>query len=79
MRSMAIVERRTGPDRRKPYLVNVSKEGRWVLVEVPELGVVSQALVLSEAADTARDLIAGWLDVNPARIRVRLRQRSSQV
>jgi hypothetical protein len=59
--------------------VNVSKECRWVLLEVPELGAVGQALALSEAEHEARDLIAVWLDVDPTRVRVRLRRRSSRV
>ena len=79
MRSMATVQRLTAQDRRKPYLVNVSKESRWVLLEVPELGAVGQALASGDAEREARDLIASWLDVDPARVTVRLRQRSPRV
>jgi hypothetical protein len=59
--------------------VNVSKERRWVLLEVPELGAVGQALALGRAEREARDLVAVWVDIDPTRVRVRLRRRSSRL
>lgn len=40
------------------YRVNVTREGKWWMVEIPELDELTQARRLSEAETMARDLIA---------------------
>jgi predicted RNase H-like HicB family nuclease len=52
------------------YTVQVFRDsGQWI-IEVPELDVVGQTRTLAGAADTARGLIALWLDVDPASVDV---------
>jgi hypothetical protein len=41
------------------------REGRWWLLRVPELDIVTQTRRLGHAGRTARDLIATWLDADP--------------
>lgn len=56
----------------RTYTVQVFRDsGLWV-IEVPEIDVVGQARTLASAADTARSLIALWLDVDPAAISVEM-------
>jgi hypothetical protein len=54
------------------YQVTATREGRWWLLRVPELDVVTQVERLSRAEETARDAIATWLDVPPAEVTVEL-------
>ncbi len=62
--------------RRRPYLVTVHPDGRWWHIRVPELPhAVSQALQLRDAPTQARDLIASWLDVPAAQVKVIVRRR----
>ena len=50
---------------RKSYLVTAQRDGRWWLLRVPELDVVTQTRRLARAEGTARDLIATWLGHKP--------------
>ncbi|BDZ64374.1 hypothetical protein GCM10025877_13120 [Agromyces mangrovi Wang et al. 2018] len=50
---------------RNAYRVNARRDGRWWLVEVPELDTVGQARNTAEVEDVAREVIALWLDVEP--------------
>jgi hypothetical protein len=49
----------------KTYRVHAEREGRFWLLRVPELDIMTQARRLTEADEMARDLIATWLDVAP--------------
>ncbi len=49
----------------KTYRVRAEREGKFWLLTVPELDIMSQARRLTEAEEMARDLIATWLDVSP--------------
>ena len=45
------------------YDVNVTRDGKWWMVEVPAIGGLTQARRVTEVEDMARDLIAVTLDV----------------
>lgn len=49
----------------KTYRVQAVREGKFWLLTVPELDVMTQARRLTEAEEMARDLIATWLEVAP--------------
>jgi len=58
----------------KRYDAVVFQDRTWWMIEIPELGTISQALSRSVVPSQARDLIAVWLDVTeqhvlPPRIR----------
>ncbi|NQX37109.1 hypothetical protein [Herbiconiux sp. VKM Ac-2851] len=58
----------------KRYDAVAFQDRTWWMIEVPELGTITQALNRSEVASQARDLIAVWLGINekhvvPPRIR----------
>lgn len=50
---------------RRTYQVDVSRDGRWWLIRVPELDTVGQARTLAEVNAVARDVIGLWLDAAP--------------
>lgn len=50
---------------RKTYQVNVVREGRWWIIDVPEIDYRTQARKLSEIEHMGRDLIATMEDVDP--------------
>ncbi|GAA1772163.1 antitoxin HicB [Agromyces humatus] len=50
---------------RKTYQVTASKDGRWWLVQVPELDTVGQARNAAEVEEVAREVIGLWLDLEP--------------
>ncbi|MFD4421045.1 DUF2188 domain-containing protein [Agromyces sp. NPDC058484] len=50
---------------RKTYDATARKDGRWWLVQVPELDTVGQARSAAEIEDVAREVIGLWLDVEP--------------
>jgi predicted RNase H-like HicB family nuclease len=52
------------------YTVQVFRDSDQWVIEVPDLDVVGQARTLAGAADTARELIALWFDVDPAGVDV---------
>lgn len=49
----------------KSYRVHAEREGKFWLLRVPELDIMTQARRLTEADEMTRDLIATWLDVAP--------------
>jgi hypothetical protein len=49
--------------KRTTYRVTTSRDGRWWLLRVPQLDIVTQARRLSGADATSRDLIALWLRI----------------
>lgn len=60
------------PTEARTYTVQVFRDsGLWV-IEVPEIDAVGQARTLASAAETARTLIALWLDVDPETISVEM-------
>lgn len=54
----------------RTYTVQVFRDNGFWILEVPELCVVGQARALSKAHDTARELVAMWLDVPVDQVRV---------
>ncbi len=56
----------------KTYEATVGRDGKWWMIRVPEVGGVSQARSLGEAATMARSLIAVSLDVDPTSFEVSL-------
>jgi len=51
--------------KRRSYRVTAFREGRWWLLRVPDFDVVTQTRRLARAEQTARDLIATWLEADP--------------
>jgi predicted RNase H-like HicB family nuclease len=54
------------------YDAVVTRDGKWWMIEVPELEVITQALSENEVKYMATDLIAVWLDVEPHTFSVNL-------
>ncbi|MGH3932771.1 MAG: hypothetical protein ACRDTF_22675 [Pseudonocardiaceae bacterium] len=52
------------------YTVQVFRDSSQWVIEVPGLDVVGQTRTVASAAETARGLIALWLDVDPAGVNV---------
>jgi hypothetical protein len=52
------------------YLVEVTREGRWWLISVPEIDGVTQARRLADVEKMARDLIAITLDLRLSEVAV---------
>jgi len=50
---------------RKSYQLIATREGRWWIIDVPEVGYRTQARTLAEVDAMGRDLIAGALDLDP--------------
>ncbi|GAB3556288.1 hypothetical protein [Spelaeicoccus albus] len=48
------------------YQLNVSREGRWWIIDAPEVDYRTQARTLADVEEMGRDLIAGALDVDPS-------------
>lgn len=47
------------------YHLNVTREGRWWIIDAPDVEYRTQARSLTEVDEMARDLIAGALDIDP--------------
>ncbi len=47
------------------YTATVTRDGKWWMIEVPEIDGLTQARRLAEVEDMARSLIAMTLDVEP--------------
>ena len=56
----------------RTYTVQVFRDGRFWILDVPELNATGQARSLVTASETARELIALWLDVPIEQVDVRL-------
>ncbi|MGH3796749.1 MAG: hypothetical protein ACRDSP_17880 [Pseudonocardiaceae bacterium] len=52
------------------YTVQVFRDHGFLILEVPELDAIGQARSLATAKDTARELVAMWLDVPADQVRV---------
>lgn len=52
------------------YRVDVTRDGKWWMIHVPDLDAVTQALSASEVPTQARDLIATVLDIEPADVSI---------
>lgn len=52
------------------YTVQVFRDGGFWILDVPELTATGQARSLATAKDTARELVALWLDVPIDQVRV---------
>ncbi|WP_206448083.1 hypothetical protein [Agrococcus sp. KRD186] len=52
--------------KRKTYRLDVTREGRWWIIAIPELELHTQAHRLTEVEVMGRDVIALWLDIEPA-------------
>jgi len=50
------------------YDVNVSRDGRWWMIEIPAIDGLTQARRVDEVEDMARSLIAVTLDLAPSEI-----------
>lgn len=59
----------------RQYDIAVTREGDWILIEVPELDIVTQARRVDEVVAQARSLIATWLGVAPSSFDVRISQQ----
>jgi len=49
----------------KTYIANVTRDGKWWMVAIPEINGLTQARRLSEAETMAREYIALSLDLPP--------------
>lgn len=54
----------------RTFKVEVEREGRWWVFEIPELGTGGQAHNLAEVDYEAQGVAAMWLDVSPETIAV---------
>lgn len=52
------------------FAVNVEREGRWWVFDIPELGTGGQARSLHEVPYEAQGVAAMWLDVSPETVEV---------
>lgn len=57
----------------KRYKVNVTRDGRWWMIDVPEIGQLTQARRVDEIDDMARSLIAVSTDTPLTEVAVDLR------
>lgn len=55
----------------KAYEINVYRDGKWWMVEIPEIDGLTQARRLSEVEDMARSFIAVDQDVAPSEVELR--------
>lgn len=56
----------------KVYEVQVTRDGKWWMVAIPELDGLTQARRLSEATEMARSYIAVTLDISPESFDVKI-------
>ena len=52
------------------FTATAHREGTWWVIEIPELGQITQARRETDIDATARDLIALMRDVDPSEIQV---------
>lgn len=58
------------------YTANITREGKWWMVAVPQIDGLTQARRLSEAADMARELVAVELEVPISSVEIELNLQS---
>lgn len=58
--------------REKIYRATVEREPGWWIISVPELDLVTQARRIRDIQHMATDLVAAWLDKDPADVRVEI-------
>lgn len=56
----------------KIYQATVEREPGWWIVRVPELDLVTQARRIGDIQRMATDVVAAWLDVDPAIVHVEI-------
>jgi hypothetical protein len=56
----------------KVYRATVAREPGWWIVTIPELDLVTQARRLRDVQRMAADVVAVWLDVDPASVSVQV-------
>jgi uncharacterized protein (UPF0216 family) len=61
------------------YDAVVTRDGKWWMIEVLELEVITQALSEDEVEYMATDLIVAWLDVEPDTFSVNLIDKTADV
>lgn len=49
----------------RTYEAVAERDGRWWLIRIPELDTMGQARTVNEFEQVARDVIAGWEDIDP--------------
>lgn len=54
----------------RTYRLNVAREGKWWIVDAPDVDCRTQARTLTEVEEMGRDLIAGALGVDAALVEV---------
>lgn len=54
------------------YRATVAREPGWWIVTIPELSLVTQARRLRDVQRMATDVVATWLDVDPATVNVQV-------
>ncbi|MHB8245338.1 MAG: type II toxin-antitoxin system HicB family antitoxin [Acidimicrobiales bacterium] len=64
---------------KKTYRATVQREPGWWIVTVPELDLVTQARRVRDIQHMATDLVAAWLDADPADVRVELEDSRRQL
>ncbi|WPF82615.1 antitoxin HicB [Sanguibacter sp. 4.1] len=60
------------------YAVEVVRDGRWWVFEIPELGTGGQAMSLAEVEHEAQGVAAMWLDVPPESVSVDVSVRTPE-
>lgn len=56
----------------KVYKVEVAREGRWWMIEVPELDALTQARRISEIPEQAKSLVSTMLDCAPSEVGIEI-------
>ena len=64
--------------KRQTYRLEVTREGRWWVIDVPAIDYRTQARSLSEVEHMGRDLIAGALDTEESSFDVEVRIEQPQ-
>lgn len=59
------------------YEATATHEDPWWVVEVPEVGVFGKAASFEEVPAVVRELVALWLEVDPAEVEVRVREKAA--
>ena len=57
----------------KTYAVQVSRDGRWWMIDIPEIDGLTQARRIADVEQAARELVAVTLDVKLSEVAVEIR------